>query len=126
MAMLVFCAASLVVINAPSAATRIEQFIEAKPIEILGPRLWSIEMTLKIILDAPLRVLPYLGGVEVEMLEQRLVEAIALVGCRPERDLDDGVDGEERDLGPVGLAADLIVRDDALGGQDHPVRRHGQ
>src|SRR5271169_124034 len=116
-------AAPLVVIDAPPAAARLEQFVEAEQTQVLGPRLWLVEIALEVVLAALVGVLPYLGGVEIEMLVQRFVEAVALVRRRAERHLDDGVDGEKRDLGMVGRAADLVVRDDALGGQDHPVRR---
>src|SRR6516162_2558949 len=113
----------LVVIDAPPAAARLEQFVEAEQTQILGPRLWRIEIAFEVFLAALVGVLPYLGGVAIEMLEQRFVESIALVRSRAERHLDDGIDGEKRDLGVVGRAPDLLVRDDALGGQDHPVRR---
>src|SRR5208282_859016 len=115
--------AGSVVIDAPPAPARIEQFVEAEQTQVFGPRLWTIEIALEVVLAALVGVLPDLGGVEIEMLEQRFVEAVALVRRRAERHLDDGVDGEERDLGMVGRAADLIVRDDALGRQDHPVSR---
>src|SRR5271166_5362368 len=115
--------AGSVVIDAPPAPARIEQFVEAEQTQVLGPRLWTIEIALEVVLAALVGILPDLGGVEIEMLEQRFVKAVALVRRRAERHLDDGVDGEERDLGMVGRAADLVVRDDALGRQDHPVRR---
>src|SRR5271156_3214266 len=115
-------AAGSVVIDAPPAPARLEQFLKAEQVEVLGPRLWFIEIALEVVLAPLVGVLPDLGCVGVEMLEQRLVEAVPLVRRRAERHLDDGFDGEERDLGMIGRAADLIVRDDARGGQDHPVR----
>ena len=62
--------------------------------------------------------------VGIHVLQHRLVDAVALVRRAAERHLDHGLDREERDLGLVRRAADLVVGDDALGGQDHPVGRH--
>src|SRR6516164_1148561 len=98
----------LVVMDAPPAATSLEQFVEAEQTQILGPRLWLIKIALEVVLAALIGVLPDLGGVAIEMLVQRFVEAVALVRRRAERHLDHGVDGEKRDLG-------LVVRDDTLG-----------
>src|SRR6516165_4603884 len=105
----------LVVIDAPPAAARLEQFVETEQTQILGPRLWLIKIALEVVLAALIGVLPDLGGVAIEMLVQRFVEAVALVRRRAERHLHHGVDGEKRDLGLVGRAADLVVRDDTLG-----------
>ena len=41
-----------------------------------------------------------------------------------ERQFDHGIDGEERNLRLVRRPADLVVRDDPLGRQDHPVGGH--
>src|SRR5216684_2605149 len=118
--------AALVVIDAFPAAACIEQLLEPEEVEILGPRFRAVKIAVEVCPHAELGVLLYLGGVGVEMFEQGLIETIALVRRRPERNLDDGIDCEERDLGLVGRPADLVVRDDALGRQDHPVRRHSE
>src|SRR5215813_7512312 len=100
--------------DASPAPACVEQFFEPEQVEILGPRLWAVKIAVEVFPDATLGILPQLRGVAIEVLEERLVEAVALVRRRPERHLDHRVDGKERDLGLVGRAADLIVRDDAL------------
>src|SRR6516165_4777709 len=84
--------APLIVIDALSAAARVEQFVEAEQAEILGPRLWAIKIALEIRPRTLFGVSPYLRGIEVEMLEQRLVETVAFVRRAAERHLDDGLD----------------------------------
>src|SRR5487761_662351 len=100
-----------VVIDAGPTAGGVEQFLEAEPLEILGPGFRLVEIALQISADA---------GLAVAMAEQRLVKAVAFVRRRAERDFDDRVDREKRDLSVIGMAADLIIRDDPLSRQDHP------
>ena len=45
---------------------------------------------------------------------------------RPEGNLDHGVNAEKGNLGLIRRAPDLIVGNDALGRQDHPIGRHGE
>ena len=64
--------------------------------------------------------------VGLHVAHHRLVDARALVRCAAVRQFDDRVDGEERNLRVVGCPANLLVRDDPLGRQDHAVGRHCQ
>ena len=64
------------------------------------------------------------ADVVLHVPHHRLVDAVAFVRRAAERHLDHRVDREERNLGLVRRAPDLIVGDDALGRQDHLVRRH--
>src|SRR6516165_6933688 len=89
---------ALVVINADSAASRGKQFFEPDQLEVLSPRLRTVEIALEVGPDALLCLLPDLRSVAIEMREQRLIEAVALMRRRAERDLDDGIDCHERDL----------------------------
>src|SRR5271156_394698 len=54
-------AEALVIIDAPPAAACLEQFVEAEQTEVLGPRLWLIEIALEVVLAALVGILPDLG-----------------------------------------------------------------
>src|SRR5437763_923353 len=112
--------------DAGSAAARVEQFFEPEQVEILRPRFRAVEIAVQIGPDSLIGISPELSGIGVEMPEQGFVEPVALVRRRPERRLDYGVDRHERNLRLVWGAADLVVRYDALGRQDHPVCRQRQ
>src|SRR5215471_3090928 len=114
----------LAVIDAGSAAAGVEQFLEPEQVEIFHPGFWAVEILVEIGLNAVFRALSYLPCVSVEMSEKWLVLTVALVRRRAERHLDHGVDRDERDLRLIRVAADLLIRDDPLGRQDHAVRRH--
>src|ERR1700737_5660745 len=75
---------ALIVINASPPPTRVEQFLQPEQVEVLGPRLWTIKIAAEVFPDAPLGILPQLGGVEIEVFEERFVKSIALVRRRPE------------------------------------------
>ena len=81
---------------------------------------------LEILAHAVDRVGVHLRDVRLHVAHHRLVDARALVRCAAVRQFDDGVDGEERNLGVVGCPSNLIVRDDALGRQDHAIGGHRQ
>ena len=93
-------------------------------VEIVGPALGLVVMALEIGLDAPLGIVCDAVRIGVQVVEKRLIDAIAFMRGRTEWHLDHRVDGEERDLGLIGRAPDLVVRDDPLGGQDHTPGRH--
>src|SRR5579885_1150131 len=101
-----------IVIDAPPAPRGIEQLLHAEKVEIPGPALGAVEITCEVLGDALGRILLDEIRVHVVMPEEGLVNAVALVRCAAEGGLDHGLDGEERDLGLVGPAADLIVGDD--------------
>src|SRR4029077_17731620 len=68
-----------VVIDAPPPPRGIEQLLHADEVEILGPALGLIEIAIEILGDAFGRVLPDQLGIHVMVLEERLVETVALV-----------------------------------------------
>src|SRR4029077_15855758 len=113
-----------VVIDAPPAPRGIEQLLHADEVEILGPALGPVEIAIEVLRDTLGRILAHQLGVHVMVLEEGLIDAVALVRRAAEGHLDHGLDREERDFGLVGRAADLVVGDDPLGSQDHAISRH--
>src|SRR5262249_4352968 len=115
-----------VVIDAPSAPRGIEQLLHAEKIEILGPGLGTVDVTVEILGHPLLRVFADQRGIHVVMLEEWLVDAIAPVRPTAVGHPDHRLDRQERDLRVVGRPADLVVRDDSFRGQDHLVGGHGE
>src|SRR5262249_30755248 len=117
---------ALSIVNALSCPRGLEQIRDPDKLEKSFPGFWSIDVAFEIALRAFNRIAIDEIDVFVEVAHHRLVDAVASVRRAAEWQFDNRVDREERNLGLVGRAADLVVRHDALCGQDHLVGRQSE
>src|SRR4029077_8525541 len=88
-----------VIVDAPSAAARIEHGIHAELGEIIRPGLRFVIIFVEIGFWPLHRIARRDLGVMIEMGEEGLVEAVAFMRRAAERRLDHRIDREERDAG---------------------------
>src|SRR3954470_23603357 len=113
-----------VIENAPAPAAYGDDFFDADHRQELVPVLRAVDVVVEIFLHAADRIAVDLFHVGVEVIHHRLIDAVAFVRRRAVGHLDDRVDAEERYLGLVGRAPDLVVGDNALRSENHPVGGH--
>src|SRR6516165_5118770 len=109
------------IVDALSGASRLKQLVHPDQGEKLAPRFRPIDIAIEVFGHAPDRFLVHQPDVVFHMADHRLVDAVAFVRCASERKLDYGIHRKKRNLGLIGCAPDLIVRDNAFGRQDHLV-----
>src|SRR3974390_185219 len=118
------CALSIV--DALSGTRCFEQFVHSDQGKKIAPAFRTIDEFFQILLHPGHGLLVHQADIVLHMPQHRLVDAVAFVRRASERQLDHGIDCEERDLGLIGRTPDLIVGDNTLGCQDHLVRCHGE
>src|SRR5215470_15991183 len=114
------------IVNTLPRACGREQLVHPDQRQKFVPRLWPVNEPFEIFLHAFDGILVHEPDVVLHVAEHRFVDAVALVRCASERQLDHGIDGEEWNLGLVGRAPDLVVGNDALRCQDHLVGGDGE
>src|SRR3954449_12474742 len=80
---------ALSVVNGPPRASGREQLIQADQIEKRRPRLRAVDVAIEILAHAVHWIAVGQAHVVLHVPEHRLVDAVALVRRRPERQLDD-------------------------------------
>src|SRR5262249_47180158 len=117
---------ALSIVDALSRARRFEQLVHPDQSKKFAPRLRAIDMAFEVLRHAVDRILVHQIHVLLHVADHGLVDAVAFVRRASEGELDHGVHREERNLGLIGRAPDLIIGHDALGGEDHLVGGNGE
>src|SRR5690348_68628 len=116
--------AALCVIDGRPRTRRVQDFLHPNQVEKFGPRFWPINETVEIFTHAADRILVHEIDVILHVPHHRFIDAVALVRRGTEWQFDHSIDGEKGNLGLIRRAANLVVRYDAFGRQDHLVGRH--
>src|SRR5271166_5468113 len=101
----------LSIINARSGARSFQQFLHPEQGEKRTPGFRPIDELVEILLHAANRLLVDQPDILLHVAEHRLVDAVAFVRRASERQLDNGVDRKEWNLGSIGRTSNLIVGD---------------
>src|SRR3954451_20552062 len=115
-----------VIENAPAPTARRHDFINADQRKEFVPVYRSVDVLIEVLLHAADRVPVDLFHIGFEVVHHRLIDAVAFVRRRTERNLDHGIDAEEGNFGLIRRTPDLIVGYDAFSRQDHPIGGHGE
>src|SRR6185312_3431650 len=115
---------SLLIGDAPAMPRRLEQIAESEQVKVIDPRLRAVDVAIEVLGHPVDGVLVDERSIVIQVPEQGLVDAAALMRGAAERNLHDRLDREERNLGLIRGAPDLVVGHDALRRQNHPIRSH--
>src|SRR5262249_39399745 len=100
------------------------QPLAAKQLEVIIPARRAVHIARQVVAHSVLDPACIDGrGVRAEVIEVRLVEAVALVRIRAEGDVHERIDEKAGNHGAIGMTARLLVGDQLLRGHEHRRRR---